>query len=257
MRAFLIDAENVNIEQFFSISGFEKDDKFYIIGNTTLKFSTKILQFLQERKYKIYTFETPRKDYADKMIFTILGAILNDDEIHEFLIISNDKIFENLDFVEEIFNKKIKNIKFQPNQTTQKSGTNLAQIKPKIECNKNDSNTKLALTNIEIFIKQNQFMIDLLRNLSINKQNFHTHLVQKFGKEKGREIYIFMRDSDKIGENFIEIESEICEFCKEKSDEISKLKQSAADRLSLHNLLVQKYGEIGKKLYKILKNIGE
>ena len=88
MRAFLIDAENVNIEQFFSISGFEKDDKFYIIGNTTLKFSTKILQFLQEHKYKIYTFDTPRKDYADKMIFTILGAILNDDEIHEFLIIS-------------------------------------------------------------------------------------------------------------------------------------------------------------------------
>ena len=111
MRAFLIDAENVNIEQFFSISGFEKDDKFYIIGNTTLKFSTKILQFLQEHKYKIYTFDTPRKDYADKMIFTILGAILNDDEIHEFLIISNDKIFENLDFVGEIFNKKIKNIK--------------------------------------------------------------------------------------------------------------------------------------------------
>lgn len=257
MRAFLIDAENVNIEQFFSISGFEKDDKFYIIGNTTLKFSTKILQFLQERKYKIYTFETPRKDYADKMIFTILGAILNDDEIHEFLIISNDKIFENLDFVEEIFNKKIKNIKFQPNQTTQKSGTNLAQITPKIECNKNDSNTKLALTNIEIFIKQNQFTIDLLRNLSSNKQNFHTHLVQKFGKEKGREIYIFMRDSDKIGENFSEIESKICEFCKEKSDEISKLTQNAADRSSLHNLLVQKYGEIGKKLYKILKNIGE
>ena len=242
MRAFLIDAENVNIEQFFSISGFEKDDKFYIIGNTTLKFSTKILQFLQERKYKIYTFDTPRKDYADKMIFTILGAILNDDEIHEFLIISNDKIFENLDFVEEIFNK---------------SGTNLEQITPKVECNKNDSNTKSTLTNIEIFIKQNQFTIDLLRNLSSNKQNFHTHLVQKFGKEKGREIYIFMRDGDKIGKNFSEIKSEICELCKEKSDEISKLKQNATDRASLHNLLVQKYGEIGKKLYKILKNIGE
>jgi len=48
MRAFLIDAENVNIEQFFSISGFEKDDKFYIIGNTTLKFSTKFAKFLSK-----------------------------------------------------------------------------------------------------------------------------------------------------------------------------------------------------------------
>lgn len=74
MRVFLIDAENVNFELFIKSREFKDDDAFYIVGNETLKFSLYTLKFLQDKRFKIYYFSGADKNYADKIIFTILGG---------------------------------------------------------------------------------------------------------------------------------------------------------------------------------------
>ena len=45
MSIYLIDIENVNLELFLKSKNFEKTDKFYLVGNSNLKFSMSVLEF--------------------------------------------------------------------------------------------------------------------------------------------------------------------------------------------------------------------
>ena len=80
MSIYLIDIENVNLELFLKSKKFEKTDKFYLVGNSNLKFSMSVLEFFEDIEYKIYHFNSADKNYADKILFTILGSILNRPE---------------------------------------------------------------------------------------------------------------------------------------------------------------------------------
>lgn len=42
MSIYLIDIENVNLELFLKSKKFEKTDKFYLVGNSNLKFSMSV-----------------------------------------------------------------------------------------------------------------------------------------------------------------------------------------------------------------------
>ncbi|MCZ6134754.1 hypothetical protein [Campylobacter ureolyticus] len=57
MSIYLIDIENVNLELFLKSKNFEKTDKFYLVGNSNLKFSMFVLEFFEDVKYKIYHFK--------------------------------------------------------------------------------------------------------------------------------------------------------------------------------------------------------
>ncbi|MCI6988220.1 MAG: hypothetical protein MR902_01430 [Campylobacter sp.] len=179
MRVFLIDAENVNFELFIKSREFKDDDAFYIVGNETLKFSLYTLKFLQDKRFKIYYFSGADKNYADKIIFTILGAVIGKDEFRraKFYIVSNDSIFAFLDYTEILFDKKVENIKF----------TNSLNLTP----------AKLVSFNKEFDIKNiyKKYEIDIKALKSDNSQmgDLHNALVKKFGMQIGKELYKFIK----------------------------------------------------------------
>ncbi|QKF65265.1 hypothetical protein [Campylobacter corcagiensis] len=231
MRVFLIDAENVNIEFFIKSREFKKSDKFYIVVYNSLKFSIDVLKFLQDREFFVYEFKNPSENYADKIIFTILGYIMNDPKFSHFYIVSNDHIFVNLGFTERLFGKKVENIKFS-------NSTSLVATKSSFE-------PKKAEPNIDEIYKNNIEDIEILRQSYPKNDEFHNALVKLFGMDIGKNLY-------KISKNTTKDKNEIFyQKNRAKIDEILKQNNNLKDT---HNALVKEFGEVGKELYNYLKN---
>ena len=192
MRVFFIDAENVNLDIFFASKNFKKKDKFFLVSNSNIRFGYESLKFLCKKKFEIYDFDTPSKDYADKIILSLLGAISKDKKIKKSFVVSNDKIFEQLDYVERFFGKKIILLKFD----TQTTSTKLIKTKQK---------------NIKIkdFFLQNEKQIMDIKALSRDKNEFYTMLTKTFrANNEGAKIYQFIKkEKYEILENFINLNS--------------------------------------------------
>ncbi|MCR8699143.1 hypothetical protein [Campylobacter ureolyticus] len=180
MSIYLIDIENVNLELFLKSKNFEKTDKFYLVGNSNLKFSMSVLEFFEDIEYKIYHFNSADKNYADKILFTILGSILNRPEYvnDKIYMVSNDNIFEELEYTENLFKKKVINLKFL-------NSTRKVLVKT-------NNNENLEIKNI---YEKNKFDIKNLSNSYKNNGDFHNALVKKYGMQIGKNIYKFMKDN--------------------------------------------------------------
>ncbi|MCZ6133466.1 hypothetical protein O6B42_06165 [Campylobacter ureolyticus] len=292
MSIYLIDIENVNLELFLKSKKFEKTDKFYLVGNSNLKFSMFVLEFFEDIEYKIYHFNSADKNYADKILFTILGSILNrpkcvNDKIY---MVSNDNIFSSLKYTKKLFNKNVENIKFN-------NSTSLVPAKKKDLIVVKDTIDNLYRLNRE---KIKKILINTDKNL-----DFHNGLVKEFGKD-GIELYRFIKNYDSsfdpmifyiqkrldidiiiqaykyekeikyfLVDRFFNDGEKLFEFLKEinfigntvqKSKEedfynkhkieIENIKKSSNNMGEFHNALVKKYGmEIGKHVYKFIKNM--
>ncbi|RTI73754.1 PIN domain-containing protein [Campylobacter jejuni] len=174
MRAYLIDAENINLDHFFNQYHFDKKDKksvFYLVGNANIHFSFHSLSFLCKHKFKIHTFTQVSKDYADKIILTLLGTISKKPKIKKIFIVSNDKIFDHLEYIRISFKKNIKLVKFN-NQTNPP-----ATPKP---------------SKIEVYFSKNKENILALKNQAQNKADFHNLLAKNHSC--GAEIYAFIKE---------------------------------------------------------------
>lgn len=183
MSVFLIDLENVNLELFLKSRKFSSQDKFYLVGISSLKFAASVLEFLADKEYKFYSFNDAKKDYADKIILTILGSLLEKFKNENFFIVSNDGIFSELDFTKNIFSKKVENIKFN-NHTTKETPV----LKPQ---------TETENKNIEILYNKNLAKIDEIWNKYKNFRDFHNNLVKEFGLEMGKNLYKFAKTTKK------------------------------------------------------------
>ena len=189
MNVFLIDIENVNLELFLKSREFNKSDKFCLVGNSNLKFNINVLKFLEDKEYRVYFFNDANKNYADKILFTILGSIINKEKFKDakFYIVSNDGIFSELAYTQNLFNTKVENIKFDNSQTTA-----LVKIKEDKEETKKDE------LDIQSICLKNQKEILSLKYTYANLLDFHNALVQKFGMEVGKKIYKFMKDEGNL-----------------------------------------------------------
>ena len=205
MRAFLIDSENVNFDNFIKSQKFKKKDTFFIVGNATLKFSLLALEFLQQRRVKFYDFNEPSKDYADKIILTLLGFLLAQKDFKKCFIVSNDNIFSKLNFTQEFFGKRVRIIKINNEHT------------PKI-ASKTDY-------HIQLFEKNAEFIRDL-RLKSRNLGEFHRAL-QKHFKIHGTLIYKYLKDYHK--------EEFFAKFKKAQSEQPKQLTRTQSPKLLTHN----------------------
>ena len=205
MRAFLIDSENVNFDNFIKSQKFKKKDTFFIVGNATLKFSLMALEFLQQRHVKFYDFNEPSKDYADKIILTLLGFLLAQKHFNKCFIVSNDNIFSKLNFTQEFFGKRVRIIKINNEHT------------PKI-ASKTDY-------HIQLFEKNAEFIRDL-RLKSRNLGEFHRAL-QKHFKIHGTLIYKYLKDYHK--------EEFFAKFKKAQSEQPKQLTRTQSPKLLTHN----------------------
>lgn len=198
MRFFLIDAENVNFDNFIKQRTFKKKDRFYIIGNSTLKFSLFTLRFLQDKKVKFYDFNECSKDYADKIILTMLGFLLAQKKFKKCFIVSNDKIFSRLEFTKDLYKKRVK--------VLSPSNEKIKKIQK-------------SAYHIQLFEKNQQFIKDL-REESINLGEFH-RLLQKHFKIHGTLIYKYLKQEK--NEEFFAVKK--TEFLLEKTADTQELQK--------------------------------
>lgn len=116
MRCFILDAENIMPNIFFTKdANFKKDDIFFIVGNKNISINLEALSILKKYSYKIHCFgktetSTKKDDYADKLIFALLGKYDNNPNIDEFFIVSNDAIFSEKHCELEVINKPVTRI---------------------------------------------------------------------------------------------------------------------------------------------------
>ncbi|PSM51625.1 FxsA family membrane protein [Campylobacter blaseri] len=189
MKAFLIDAENINLKLFSEITRFGKKDKFYIVGNENLKLTCKIPNFIGKKRCKFYTFNKSSKDYADKIILTLVGYLCSKKKIDKIYIASNDKIFSKIDYIQEIFNKKVQILRFS-NVECKEDKKDIPKIthisKPLIE-----DKTQLKLKE---FFEKNLNEIKEIQKNSTNKADFHNNLSKKFG-QNGIKLYKYIKEN--------------------------------------------------------------
>ncbi|WP_172200255.1 PIN domain-containing protein [Campylobacter sp. RM16188] len=171
MRHFIIDDENIGVDNILSIINLSRNDKIYIVTNkkNKIKAST-ISQFKKkEIEYSVYCINSSSKDFADKIIVFLMGRLCNENG--KIYIVSNDKFYDD---VINYFN-------------------NSEHINNKIKFEKINSNSEI----INVYNSQDSSIVSnndikkaktLIKN-NDNLQDLHGACVQKFGQIKGSEVY--------------------------------------------------------------------
>lgn len=136
----------------------------------------------QLKNAKFFTFNKPDKNYVDKIILVLLGKLLN-ERFDEFIIVSNDKIFKNLDFVEEIFGKKVTFL----NSMDKNKITSTAQ---------DVTDKKVNFEKIENMFYKNITKINSLINKSTNLTDFKQRLNAGF-RNSDKKIFTYMIENHK------------------------------------------------------------
>lgn len=249
MKRFIIDNENISIDNFLNTKKIKPKDKIYIVANTKQKLELNSLDKLCSNKIKIKTIitDTVGKDFADKVIVCLMGKLFNKKE--KIYVVSNDKFYDS---VIEFLNKKQKQAKFK-------------RIGVKIQNNINTGNVNL-IDDMSNIIKE-----------SSNLKELHLTLVAKFGSEKGLFIYndlkqkareIYAKNVELIPmqksistTHSINNSSNILKQLNESSvsenilNQTRKLISDASDLQNLHFKLKEKFGDQdGLKAYKEIRD---
>ena len=106
MARFIIDDENISVDNLATLKKLGQKDKIYIVTNNRQKLSISVLAWFLARKIKIkiILLQSAHKDYADKIITFLMGKLSHKKD--KIYIVSNDKFYDD---VIDFFNKQDKN----------------------------------------------------------------------------------------------------------------------------------------------------
>ena len=168
MARFIIDDENISIDNLATLKKLGQKDKIYIVTNDRQKLSISVLAWFLARKIKIkiILLESAHKDYADKIITFLMGKLSHKKD--KIYIVSNDKFYDD---VIEFFNKQDKNgSKFH-----------------KLKFDFNRSHTAQL-------IEENQDEIAILIRNSGSLSELHMKFISKFGSKNGAGVYNALKE---------------------------------------------------------------
>ena len=163
MARFIIDDENISVDNLATLKKLGQKDKIYIVTNNRQKLSISVLAWFLARKIKIkiILLESAHKDYADKIITFLMGKLSHKKD--KIYIVSNDKFYDD---VIDFFNKQDKNGgKFH-----------------KLKFDFNRSHTAQL-------IEENQDEIAILIRNSGSLSELHMKFISKFGSKHGAGVY--------------------------------------------------------------------
>ncbi|KAA6225498.1 hypothetical protein FMM55_06750 [Campylobacter sp. LR196d] len=287
MRAYFINAENISLNLFLEKHNFDEEDKnskFHIFACSRTSLNFKSLYILNKYKFKVYTFDNHNENYADKQILTTLGFVVSKKKYKEFIIVSDDKIFNNLEYMIKNYGKNISYIRkkdlIERNlPTTSTSTTSQTQSVSNLVSGKiNISDDKLS---IEKFCKKYKDEILNIRNNSNNLNNLHLNLTKHFGQDKVIKLYRYinhnLKDELKLSKlkNKKEVKQAVKKDTKnltikdemlQKQDEIQKmfenynkqillLEYNTSTRCDFHNALRETFGNEEDLIYQYIKHI--
>ncbi|WP_315509531.1 PIN domain-containing protein [Campylobacter showae] len=168
MARFIIDDENISIDNLATLKKLGEKDKIYIVTNNRQKLSISVLAWFLARKIKIkiILLESAHKDYADKIITFLMGKLSHKKD--KIYIVSNDKFYDD---VIDFFNKQDKNgSKFH-----------------KLKFDFNRSHTAQL-------IEENQDEIAILIRNSGSLSELHMKFISKFGSKNGAGVYNALKE---------------------------------------------------------------
>ncbi|WP_454951500.1 PIN domain-containing protein, partial [Campylobacter showae] len=168
MARFIIDDENISVDNLATLKKLGEKDKIYIVTNNRQKLSISVLAWFLARKIKIkiILLESAHKDYADKIITFLMGKLSHKKD--KIYIVSNDKFYDD---VIDFFNKQDKNggkfykLKFDFNRS------HIAQL-----------------------IEENQDEIAILIRNSGSLSELHMKFISKFGSKNGAGVYNALKE---------------------------------------------------------------
>ena len=168
MARFIIDDENISVDNLATLKKLGEKDKIYIVTNNRQKLSISVLAWFLARKIKIkiILLESAHKDYADKIITFLMGKLSH--KKNKIYIVSNDKFYDD---VIDFFNKQDKNGgKFH-----------------KLKFDFNRSHTAQL-------IEENQDEIAILIRNSGSLSELHMKFISKFGSKNGAGVYNALKE---------------------------------------------------------------
>ena len=168
MARFIIDDENISVDNLATLKKLGQKDKIYIVTNNRQKLSISVLAWFLARKIKIkiILLQSAHKDYADKIITFLMGKLSHKKD--KIYIVSNDKFYDD---VIDFFNKQDKNGgKFH-----------------KLKFDFNRSHTAQL-------IEENQDEIAVLIRNSGSLSELHMKFISKFGSKNGAGVYNALKE---------------------------------------------------------------
>lgn len=168
MARFIIDDENISVDNLATLKKLGQKDKIYIVTNDRQKLSISVLAWFLARKIKIkiILLQSAHKDYADKIITFLMGKLSHKKD--KIYIVSNDKFYDD---VIDFFNKQDKNgDKFH-----------------KLKFDFNRSHTAQL-------IEENRDEIAILIRNSGSLSELHMKFISKFGSKNGAGVYNALKE---------------------------------------------------------------
>ncbi|WP_346746118.1 PIN domain-containing protein [uncultured Campylobacter sp.] len=168
MARFIIDDENISVDNLATLKKLGEKDKIYIVTNNRQKLSISVLAWFLARKIKIkiILLQSAHKDYADKIITFLMGKLSH--KKGKIYIVSNDKFYDD---VIDFFNKQDKNGgKFH-----------------KLKFDFNRSHTAQL-------IEENRDEIAILIRNSGSLSELHMKFISKFGSKDGAGVYNALKE---------------------------------------------------------------
>ena len=175
MARFIIDDENISVDNLATLKKLGQKDKIYIVTNDRQKLSISVLAWFLARKIKIkiILLQSAHKDYADKIITFLMGKLSRKKD--KIYIVSNDKFYDD---VIEFFNKQDKN------------GGKFHKLK-----------FDFSRSHTAQLIEENRDEIAVLIRNSGSLSELHMKIISKFGSKNGAGVYNALKeDARKIYE---------------------------------------------------------
>ena len=280
MTHFIIDDENIDVDNIFDVVNLKEGDELNIVSNTAKKIGALTLARLSKMGVSIgevFTIGKQRKDFADKIIVFLMGKLCGQEG--KIGIVSNDKFYDD---VIEFFNdlNYRKNPKFEKislashtagagtkqgktsgaaEKKTQKAEPKATKQEPKaqkqgVKTAKQEPKTakhepKAANSKI---VKADLAAAEALIPQCVSLQALYAACVAKLGRAKGCEAYREIKDGARTRYASIAYDSDLKDGAVRRNA-IKLYRESGGDMAEFHNKLTSEYKHAGPEIYKEFK----
>ena len=287
MTHFIIDDENIDVDNIFDVVNLKEGDELNIVSNTAKKIGALTLARLSKMGVSIgevFTIGKQRKDFADKIIVFLMGKLCGAEG--KIGIVSNDKFYDDvIEFFNDLNyrkNPKFEKIslashtaganakqgkvnsaaekkaqKAEPKATkqelkTQKQGAKIAKQVPKIakqEPKTAQQEQKAANSKIA---KADIAAAEALIPQCVSLQALYAACVAKLGRARGCEAYREIKDGARTRYASIAYDSDLKDGAVRRNA-IKLYRESGGDMAEFHNKLTSEYKHAGPEIYKEFK----
>ena len=287
MTHFIIDDENIDVDNIFDVVNLKEGDELNIVSNTAKKIGALTLARLSKMGVSIgevFTIGKQRKDFADKIIVFLMGKLCGQEG--KIGIVSNDKFYDD---VIEFFNNLNyrKNPKFEKiSLASHAAGANAKQGKTSGAAEKKAQKAEPKATKRELKVQKQgvktakqepktakqepkavqqeqkaaNFKIskadlaaaEALIPQCVSLQALYAACVAKLGRAKGCEAYREIKDGARARYTSITYDSDLKDGAVRRNA-IKLYRESGGDMAEFHNKLTSEYKHAGPEIYKEFK----